>query len=428
MFAHEYGHDLGLPDLYDTNGGENGTGFWTLMSSGSWLGHGSEATGFDVGIGGTPNGMGPEERLFLGWLNHETVAAGESGDFTLDPAGSNGAQAVAVSLPDRTSSTTYTAPYAGSMAWFSGNGNDLNNTLTRTVPAAGRVTVNAKGWYQTESGYDYLFAEYSLDGGDTWKQIGQPIDGASRGWTSMRFAYDAGGSESQFRFRYKTDGGVSEAGVFLDEIVGKDGRTTLFSDGAENGDGGWATDGWKRSSGTETATSSRYYLLENRAYAGYDDTLRTGPYNFSEGVTRPNWVEHFSYQDGMLVWMVDLGYADNNTSEHPGAGYALPVDARPAPLTWSDGSAARSRIQVFDATFGTQSTDATCLHRQVSDGSTQEMCAPARPGVPTFDDRNSYWSEATPATSVKVAGVGVTATVTSQDASTLTVAVTNPAP
>ena len=33
VFTHEFGHDLGLPDLYDTQGGDNGTGFWTLMSA-----------------------------------------------------------------------------------------------------------------------------------------------------------------------------------------------------------------------------------------------------------------------------------------------------------------------------------------------------------------------------------------------------------
>ncbi|MFC7481545.1 immune inhibitor A domain-containing protein [Luedemannella flava] len=45
VFAHEYGHDLGLPDLYDTAGGDNGTAFWTLMSGGSWLNHGKQDIG-----------------------------------------------------------------------------------------------------------------------------------------------------------------------------------------------------------------------------------------------------------------------------------------------------------------------------------------------------------------------------------------------
>ena len=62
VFAHEFAHDLGLPDLYDTSGGENGTGFWTLMSSGSWMGHGQDT------IGTTPNHMGAWEKLQLGWL------------------------------------------------------------------------------------------------------------------------------------------------------------------------------------------------------------------------------------------------------------------------------------------------------------------------------------------------------------------------
>ncbi|HYY47920.1 MAG TPA: M6 family metalloprotease domain-containing protein [Thermoplasmata archaeon] len=36
--AHEFGHDLGLPDLYDTDGSSHGAGVWDVMSEGSWNG------------------------------------------------------------------------------------------------------------------------------------------------------------------------------------------------------------------------------------------------------------------------------------------------------------------------------------------------------------------------------------------------------
>ena len=68
VFAHEFGHDLGLPDLYDTGtGGDNGTGFWTLMSGGSWMNHGGNS------IGTTPDYMDPWSKLFVGWLDYEVV-------------------------------------------------------------------------------------------------------------------------------------------------------------------------------------------------------------------------------------------------------------------------------------------------------------------------------------------------------------------
>ncbi|MDS4058620.1 MAG: M6 family metalloprotease domain-containing protein, partial [Candidatus Contendobacter sp.] len=36
VFAHEYGHVLGLPELYDTDGTSEGIGNWSLMAGGAW--------------------------------------------------------------------------------------------------------------------------------------------------------------------------------------------------------------------------------------------------------------------------------------------------------------------------------------------------------------------------------------------------------
>lgn len=36
VFAHEFGHVFGIPDLYDTDGTSNGLGHWSLMAAGNW--------------------------------------------------------------------------------------------------------------------------------------------------------------------------------------------------------------------------------------------------------------------------------------------------------------------------------------------------------------------------------------------------------
>jgi immune inhibitor A len=441
VFAHEFGHDLGLPDYYDTAGGENSTAFWTLMSSGSWLGHGAAA---GEGIGTTPGLMGPEEKLFLGWLDVTQVPMGDDGSFRISPAqnaAGEGAQAIKVNLPDKTTSTEYTTPPTGANAWWTGSADTLNETLKHNVPAASRVTVKADAWYDIEEGYDYLYGEYSTDGGDSWLRAGKPVTGSSSGkWSTLQFSYEAGDQPTQFRFRYQTDGGVHYVGAFLDDIVAKSGGTVLFSDPV-NGAGSWTETGlWELSSGTVTKTTDQYYLLENRQWHnGYDDTLRTGPYQFSFGLTAPNKVEFFSFRPGMLVWYVDHSFEDNNTSEHEGGGLSLPVDARPLPFTYPDGTKPSNRRQPFDATFDLVGVPKTCLHKEVLVGNGQDQhvetveACPAeadRVALPTFDDTNplAYFSDLNPLNGVIVAGHGVTATVTGHDGKALLVSVDNPPP
>jgi immune inhibitor A len=48
VFSHEFGHTLGLPDLYDTDGSSSGIGIWSVMSSGSWGGGGAKPVHFDA--------------------------------------------------------------------------------------------------------------------------------------------------------------------------------------------------------------------------------------------------------------------------------------------------------------------------------------------------------------------------------------------
>jgi len=59
VFVHEFGHDLGLPDLYDTDGSSDGVGVWDVMGSGSWNGNPR---------GTTPAHFSAWGKVELGWI------------------------------------------------------------------------------------------------------------------------------------------------------------------------------------------------------------------------------------------------------------------------------------------------------------------------------------------------------------------------
>jgi immune inhibitor A len=66
VYAHEFGHALGLPDLYDTTSTDSGgAGDWSIMASGSWLG-----PQFN---GEMPGHLDAWSKYFLGWINPTDV-------------------------------------------------------------------------------------------------------------------------------------------------------------------------------------------------------------------------------------------------------------------------------------------------------------------------------------------------------------------
>jgi len=61
VISHEFGHALGLPDLYDTDYSSSGIGTWGLMSGGSWGGNGSSPW--------YPSHMCAWAKIELGWID-----------------------------------------------------------------------------------------------------------------------------------------------------------------------------------------------------------------------------------------------------------------------------------------------------------------------------------------------------------------------
>ena len=78
IIAHEFGHQLGLPDLYDARAGRTTAGYFDLMDSGGWVGaYIDDGTGaLRYAMGFIPGGLSAWTRSLLGWTAFDTAAAG----------------------------------------------------------------------------------------------------------------------------------------------------------------------------------------------------------------------------------------------------------------------------------------------------------------------------------------------------------------
>jgi immune inhibitor A len=412
VFTHEFGHDLGLPDLYDTSGGENGTGFWTLMSSGSWMGDGT------VDIGSKSSHMGAWEKFQLGWLNYEVARAGVKSVHKLGPMEFNTkqAQGLFVILPKKEVVSQIGTPFEGSYFYYSGAGDNLDRSMTKTVALpAGTVTLSAKVRYNIELDWDYAYltvngtpvqTNLSTTTDPNGQNFGYGITGVSSGWVDLTADLSTyAGQTVTLGFRYWTDVNTGGFGFMVDNLA----ITGLPVDGAET-EAGWTFAGFKVSNGTESAYFNHYYVAEYRTYKGYDSTLKVGPYYFGYSTTKPDYVDHFPYQDGLLINYWDTSQKNNQTKNHPGAGLVLPIDAHPQALLRCGGPAIwRNRIQTYDSTFTLAPTDGIPNIHQAG-----VLCpVSSLPAAKSFDDRNTYYDPANPQGSVINPNTGTKITIQS---------------
>lgn len=429
VFFHEYGHDLGLPDDYDTAGGQgNANEFWTLMAQ-SRL-----AAKTEPWIGDRAGDLGAWHKLQLGWLDYEIRVAGQRETLQLGPEEYNSSkpQALVVVLPQKNVTTALGPPTEGTKQWWSGAGDDLDSSMSRqvTLPAgAASLTFQAR-WNIEDCGTDPCdYAYVEVDAGSGWTAIpgsitnedqGNGIDGLSNGWRPAEFDLSAyAGKTIGVRVRYVTDGAArgtdpdAVSGIFLDDITLTAAGQNLLQDGAETSPNGWTLNGFSSVGDSLTTAYDNYYIAGYRTYVSYDRYLKTGPYNFGFGPEKPDRVERFPYQQGLLISYWDLSQSDNDVSQHPGEGRNLTIDAHPATVYQIDGKPWRTRVQIYDAPFSTRRADSITLH---VDG--RPSYIRGQSAQPVFDDTRNYFDPVQLDHGVKVANAGVRITVLSEQGTT----------
>lgn len=400
VFAHEYGHDLGLPDEYDTiySGAGEPVEYWSIMSGGSWAGK----------IPGTePTGFSPFAREFLhasmpgsNWLTGTTLnlddITSKGTEVLLDQANSKGENndVVRVNLPDKI--TVINTPQAGEFEYHGGKGDEVDHKMVTSVDLTGAkaATLDFDTWYNIEENWDFAMVQVSTDEGATWKSLSTPntssdivVDGypaikenmpgytgSSNGWIHENIDIsEYAGQEIQLQFRSMSDWGANLEGFFVDNIkVTADGNEVLF-DGAE-GESKFTLHDFSKHNGKTTAT--HYYLLEWRSHNGVDAGLA----HIRRGASL------MSYDPGLVVWYVDETYGDNWTGMHPGDGFLGVVDADQHTNYWSDKAVGSTRYQMHDAAFSLNKSEKMFLNYPgqftMTDNFTQRN--------PLFDDSANY--------------------------------------
>jgi len=407
VFAHEFGHDLGLPDEYDTQYSGNGEPIasWSVMSGGSWNG---------AIAGTTPTSFSPQNKEYFqktiggNWANMTEVdykdidEKGIAAIIDQSVTKSNNPAIVKVNLPKKEVKSKI-QPQFGAKYYYSTKGDNLHTTMTSpefNLTAATNASFAVKANYEVETGYDYVDVNV-LDAAtgtklatiDTigTKNIAGGLDTTKGLWVDK--VYDLStfkGKNVKVQFEYVTDGGLAPEGFAFDEAKLTVDGAVKFTDGAEETPT-FTLDKATVSNGTDF--KDHFYYLEWRNYAGSDKALE-----YARGV---------KYNTGLVVWYGDDSYTDNWTGVHPGEGFLGVVDAHPeamvGTLNGKPSVSQSTRYQVADAAFSYDKSPEfyiNSLSRGIFDYD-------GLSGVTEFDDSRSYQNTLIPDAGRKVPNYGL---------------------
>ncbi len=310
-FAHEFGHVLGLRDLYDANGGTAGIGFWGLMGTGRFL----------TPAGDLPSHMIPWTKAELGWLDPIRVG-GRATDFQAPPVEfSPTAYRLDVMherwrrSADCVAGTGYamrcglTAAEAAARNWGGGVGYG-NGWMERvshefTFDGSGPVTLAYDYACDTEEGYDFVYGVVETSGAADTFAVHTGIGSgpavvdltphlAAPGQYTISFVFVSDGAWSDEDYdgiAYLQDTGCAP---FAFDNVTLTGGGQQYMTGFENREDGWWCD---------MSDPSEYFLVELRTRAGSDAAI-PGP--------------------GFLVWHIDQDVSESLFGNSGGYSELLP--------------------------------------------------------------------------------------------------------
>lgn len=400
--THEFGHDLGLPDEYDItdNANKDGSpvGYWSLMSGGSWTGTIS---------GAQPSGFSPYARSYLQtkykgkWLNEREISLDtipRSGmEITLNQA-INQEVVNQISIPLPATQIAFKAPYQGTYQYYSGQGNMLANSMSfaTTLPVTSdKLTLSMQASWDIENSFDYM--QVNVDGAaiaGNYTQSSNTINSARHiitgksssistavgndAWVALEYDLSAyAGKAVTIEFNYVTDEAVSGSGITIDNISIKQGTSELYADNAEAANKATFA-GYSRITNTRPGPASRY-LIQLRSHNGVDAGLK------SKG-----------FDPGVLLWLENASYSDNNVSDHPGRSLIGVIDADQNMIGTNS-----TDVQIRDAAFSTVKQTA-----YFGDNSLD--------AVSLFDDSVDYSAPLQPQSGMQLQQLGLTMEVVAQ--------------